>query len=140
MINDMHSFYSCRELLEDDNFHSAVKHVVEEPIPYFTQFSSHVGPSKSVQQSAHRHMYATGLEGMPKRYDSASHRAPLHHPHTPSQSSLSRNSGEVREEGLVTPQRVDSEVEVDGSLGEEHLETGQLEESDHTNLESQIKL
>ena len=82
-------------------------------------------------------MYATGLRDMPSRYDSASRPAPSHHLHPHSHSSLSHDSGEVHE---VTPQRVESEVEVGDGLGEKHLETRHLEEADHTNLESKIKL
>lgn len=55
-----------RELLNDDNFHAALRRVVEEPVPYFSQFSSRARqPSESVLQSAHRHIYAAGLEDIP---------------------------------------------------------------------------
>jgi hypothetical protein len=77
-----HNFTLYRELLEDDNFHSALKRVVEEPVPYFAQLSSHrPQQSESVQQSAHRHIYAAGLEE-----DAPLTRLSSHHPLTPSPS------------------------------------------------------
>ena len=69
-----------RELLEDDNFHAALKRVVEEPVPYFAQLSSRRSrQSESVQQSAHRHIYAAALEDVPLTRLSS-------HPITPSPS------------------------------------------------------
>ena len=68
IIYDVYSLavcFTCRELLEDSNFHSAVQRVVEEPIPYFTQFSSCPQPSEATIQSAHQHLYATALEDIP---------------------------------------------------------------------------
>ena len=45
-----------------------MERVVDEPVPYFSQFSSHSErQSDSVQQSAHRHIYAAGLEEIPER-------------------------------------------------------------------------
>lgn len=64
-----------RELLEDTNFCLAIQKVVEEPIPYFTQFSSPSELSESTKESAQRHIYAAGLEDLP----SAGH-PPLQHP------------------------------------------------------------
>lgn len=37
---------------------------MDEPVPYFSQFTSKAGRSESVQQSAHRHIYAAGLENI----------------------------------------------------------------------------
>ena len=38
-----------------------MQRVLEEPTPHFTQFASRTGPSEAIKQSAHRHLYATGL-------------------------------------------------------------------------------
>ncbi len=77
-----YNFPLYRELLEDDNFHAALKRVVEEPVPYFAQLSSHrPQQSESIQQSAHRHIYAAGLEE-----DAPLTRLSSHHPLTPSPS------------------------------------------------------
>ena len=69
-----------------------MKRVVDEPVPYFSQFSSRSErQSDSVQQSAHRHIYAAGLEKIPEHaIDEASKPAdgtptPSHTPQ-PSQS------------------------------------------------------
>ncbi len=57
--------FNYRELLVDTNFHSAVQRVVEEPIPYFSQFTAGHEPSAAVKQSVHRHAYASAVEEMP---------------------------------------------------------------------------
>ncbi|KAL5489479.1 hypothetical protein EMCRGX_G018573 [Ephydatia muelleri] len=49
-----------RDLLEDSNFLSAVQRVVEEPVPYFQQFSTLWELGGKRAHSAHAHMYAAG--------------------------------------------------------------------------------
>lgn len=34
--------YLCREILEDSNFQQALHRIIDEPIPYFSQFSTHL--------------------------------------------------------------------------------------------------
>ena len=114
-----------RELLEDDNFHAAVKRVVEEPVPYFAQLSSRrPRQSESVQQSAHRHIYAAGLEE-----DAPLTRLSSHHPLTPSPSHTPQASqsqclihSEDGEEGgefveMLTRHRLEGEEEGGASRG-----------------------
>lgn len=43
MIQLMHIIiFFCREILEDSNFQQALQRIIEEPIPYFSQISTHV--------------------------------------------------------------------------------------------------
>ena len=56
-----------------------MKRVVDEPVPYFSQFTSKARRSESVQQSAHRHIYAAGLENVSVTKVTS-------HPSTPSSS------------------------------------------------------
>lgn len=51
----------------DTNFHLAVQQVVEEPIPYFRQFTAEHKLSEAVPPSTDRHAYASTLEEMPGR-------------------------------------------------------------------------
>lgn len=85
MHDFVHNYYKSlfsRELLEDDNFHAALKRVVDEPVPYFAQLSTRrTRQSESVQHSTHRHIYAAGLEE-----DAPLTRLSSHHPLTPSPS------------------------------------------------------
>ena len=99
--------HACRELLEDSNFHSAVQRVVEEPVPYFTQFGSCPKPSGATKESAHQHPYAARLDDV----SSEGHPA-LPHPHTPP-ASLSQNVL-YGDEGTPT---VQAELHVDAQMG-----------------------
>lgn len=100
-----------RELLNDANFHAAVKRVVDEPVPYFSQFSSRSDrQSDSVQQSAHRHIYAAGLEEIPAE-QSTNGGAPHPLPGTPTPSH--------------TPQPSQSQCLMQSSVGGE-LDGGEI--------------
>ena len=103
--------------------------MAEEPIPYFTQFSSRDELSESVKQSASRHIYASGLASMPSGHDLPPHPSHMHHTHTLSQCSLSQDADETHEEGTVTPlSRHDDSLEVDDEIVEpksqERMDTG----------------
>ena len=114
-----------RELLEDDNFHAAVKRVVEEPVPYFAQLSSRrPRQSESVQQSAHRHIYAAGLEE-----DAPLTRLSSHHPLTPSPSHTPQAS---QSQCLIQSEDGEGEGEGEGEGGEfvEMLTQHRLEEEE----------
>ena len=97
--------FVCRELLNDDNFHTAVKRVVEEPVPYFSQFTSRARQqSESVEQSAHRHIYAAGLEDIPVAKEAARPITPSpSHAPLPSQSQclMQSEGGEVEGGGIL---------------------------------------
>ena len=120
--------YTCRELLEDSNFHSAVQRVVEEPIPYFTQFSSCPQPSEATIQSAYQHLYATVLERHPpQRITPSSHTPTLHPPHSPSVWHSDVGSSAVHSE-----LDVEAHAESTASVQEETL-------TNTTELDSRIK-
>ena len=113
----------CRELLNDDNFHNAVQRVVDEPVPYFSQLTSHTRQSESVQQSAHRHIYAAGLEDIPVTRATS-------HPPTPSSSHTPQPSQSqcfVHSEGG----EVEGGVHVTHTLSQCHFEE---QEQSHASL------
>ena len=63
-----------RELLSDTNFQKSLHCVAEEPVPYFTQFSTQpIATNESTQDNATRHIYASGLEGIPSVVESIGH-------------------------------------------------------------------
>ena len=61
--------YNFRNLLNDSNFQAALRTIVQEPIPVFSQFSTRPKPqlasTTEVDEDASRHVYASGLEGLP---------------------------------------------------------------------------
>ena len=132
---------TCRELLEDSNFHSAVQRVVEEPIPYFTQFSSCPQPSEATIQSAHQHLYATGLEDIPPEgYPHLSHphspptsQSQFPHPHSPptSQSQCLAHS-DVGSSAVHSELDMEAHAESTASVQKETL-------TNTTELDSRIK-
>lgn len=63
-----------RELLNDANLRKSLHCVVEEPVPYFAQFSTQpIAINESTQDNATRHIYASGLEGLPSVVESLGH-------------------------------------------------------------------
>lgn len=124
-----------RELLEDDNFHTALKRVVEEPVPYFAQLSSHQSrQSESVQQSAHRHIYAAGLEDVPPTRLSS-------HPVTPSPSHTPQASqsqclihSEEREDGDFVEVLSQHRLEEEGETSRVSLMEEMAEDTAETDL------
>ena len=83
-----------------------MERVLEEPVPYFTQFTSdRCQQSEFVQQSAHRHIYAAGLEDVPLSRVSSQHPLTPSPSHTPplslSQSLVHSEEGVDGGEGVV---------------------------------------
>ena len=101
---------------------------MDEPIPYFTQFSSCPQPSEATIQSAHQHLYATGLEDIPPEDYSQ-----LPHPHSPptSQSQCLAHS-DVGSSAVHSELDVEAHAESTASVQEEPL-------TNTTELDSRIK-
>ncbi len=122
--------YTCRELLDDANFHTAIKNVADEPVPYFDQFSTRNEPSDSVRHSASRHIYASGLASLPSGHDFPPHSSHMPHSHTSSQSSLSEDVREM----TATQSQCNDSPEVEDTIAKRRSQ-------DRTNaeIESNIK-
>ena len=76
---------SLRELLEDSDFQSAVQRVVEEPVPYFSQFSA---DPRAASEQAHR-----AAEQSPDSSPLPPSHPSLHHTSPPSQDTGDTASG-----------------------------------------------
>ena len=98
-----------RGLLDDANFHTAIKNVVDEPVPYFDQFCTRYEPSDSVRHSASRHIYASGLASLPSGHDFPPHLTQIPHSHTSSQSSLSEDVRQM----MATQSQCDDSLEME---------------------------
>ena len=57
--------------MEETNFHTSLRSIVEEPVPFFTQFSSSESDTYQHEEIA-RHVYAMRLEGLPSGVDNGS--------------------------------------------------------------------
>ena len=120
--------HTCRELLEDSNLHSAVQRVVEEPMPYFTQFRSCPQPSEATIQSAHQHLYATGLEDNSSRGLPPPSTPPL----SPTSQSQCLTHSDVGSSAVHSELDVEAHAESTASVQEEPL-------TNTTELDSRIK-
>ena len=117
---------------------------MDEPVPYFAQLSTRrTRQSESVQQSAHRHIYATGLEE-----DSPLTRLSSHHPLTPSPSHTPQASqsqcllhSEEGEDGEFVEVLTQHRLEVEGQEEEEGGAScaSLMEENDTAEMDLKIR-